>query len=454
MRATTWIERSGIPAAAVICAGFISSAHVNARMLGLQSLRVVEYPPPNIGAQTSEEIKERVGTLLDKISEVLTKPATEPKVPAVRESAVKPREIVYRGTFEEINNFFYDHKWTDGLPIIPPTIEAVEAMLKFTDRSPGDTIGILQPSCREATVWAVAVNGVMAGCRPEYMPLLVALIEAIAEPRFGLQHAGSTAGWTPLIILNGPIVKQLEFQTGQGVLRPHQKANVTIGRFLRLAMVNLAGFEVGSTDMACFGSNYFPVLAEAEDESPYESLSVNRGFNKGDNVVTVTSCLSMSYHFTSQGTAHDHLEILANEAKRELGGQYVQVMTIFGPEISPVLCMSPLVATELAKAGHSKQDIRKYIYEHARITASEFDRELGGLWPGFTIQKAVEDGMLSGIFLESEDPERLVPVMHSPDELLIVVSGSSSRNRNFITKQTGNQGLAVSKEIKIPATMH
>ena len=451
MRATTWIEKAGIPAVGIICAGFVSSAHAIARMLGLLSMRIVEYPPPNIGTQTKEEIKKHAGIVLGHVIQALTQPAPEPQMASPGEPETGPREIVVKGNLREVNDFFYDRQWTDGLPVIPPTVKAVEEMLKYTDRSPDEVLAVLQPSRREATPWSVAVNGVMAGCRPAYMPALTALIEAIAEPSFGLQHAGSTAGWTPLVILNGPIIKELNFNSGQGVLRPQRQANVTVSRFLRLAMMNLAGYQIGTTDLACFGTNYLPVLAEAEEESPYEPLSVERGFGKGSNVITVLSCLSMSYHFTSQETAEEHLQILADEVKRELGGQYVQVMTIFGPDISPVLCLSPLVASVLADAGYSKKDLRKYIFEHARIPASEFDKELAGLWGGFTACKAVEQGRLPRLFCETEDPQRMLPVMHHPDELLIVVSGSAVRNRSFVAKQTGDQGLAVSKEIRLPA---
>ncbi len=444
------MEKAGIPAVAVICTGFIPSAHTAARTLGLLSLRVVEYPPPNIGAQTFEEIRERKDMVADRVTAALTSAAPRSKLPPLKEPPFRPREIVARGSLNDIHRFFYEHKWTDGLPVVPPTLEAVEEMLEYTDRSPEETVGTLQPAKREATIWAIGVNGVMAGCRPEYMPLLIAMVEAIAEPRFGLQHAGSTAGWTPLIILNGPIAKELKFTSGQGVLRPHNQANITVSRFLRLAMVNLAGYQIGTTDMACFGRNYIPVLAEAEDESPYRPLSADRGFAKQSNVVTVLSCLSMSFHFTSQGTAEDHLEILANEAVREFGGQYVQVMTIFGPEITPVLCLSPLVASELAEAGYGKDDIRNYIFEHARIPASDFDRELAGLWVDFTAAKAVEEGRLSALFAQNSDPARLLPLLHCPEELLIVVAGSAGRNRNFFAQQTGNQGLAVSREIHLP----
>lgn len=451
MRATTWIERAGIPATGIICEGFVLSAHAIARMLGLQSMRVVEYPPPNIGTQTAEQIRGQARKILDKIVQALTEEQPKSEEALLNEPETDSRAIISRGDLGQVNDFFYQSQWTDGLPIIPPTLEAVDQMLKYTDRSPQDVLAVLQPARREASVWAVAVNGVMAGCSPPFMPLLIALIEAIADPRFGLQHAGSTAGWTPIIILNGSLIKELDFNAGLGVLRPSRKANVTVGRFLRLAMVNLAGYQMGTTDMACFGTNYLPVLAENEDESPYQPLSVDRGFAEGANVVTVQSCLAMSYHLCSQETAEEHLKILAREWKRELGSQYIQVMTIFGPEVTPLLCISPLVASVIAKAGYSKQDIKNYLYEHSKVPASEFDEELRGLWVGFTACKAVEQGKLPKPFCESEDPTRMLPVTHSPDEIQIVVSGSPSRNRNFIARQTGDQGLAVSKEIRLPA---
>ncbi len=421
-----------------------------AEMQGLPSMRIVEYPPPNIGTQSPEAIYEHTKPLIDGVIRALTEPPPPPRETVTKATGTKGRETVFSGTLEEVNEFFRQNQWTDGLPIIPPTLEAVDEMLKYTDRLPDEVIDVLLPANREATVRAIAVNGVMAGCRPEYMPVLLAAVEAIAEPRFGLQHGGSTAGWTLLIILNGPIIKELDFNFGQGVLRPQRQANITVARFLRLAMVNIAGYLLGTTDMATFGCNYIPVLAEAEDESPYEPLSVERGFEKGSNVVTVLSALNMSYQFTSLGTAEEHLRILTKEVTRELGGPVVRIMTIFGPEVSPVLCLSPLVASIIAEAGYSKTDIRQYIYDNAKIPAYEFDEQLAGLWPDFTVNKAVEQGKLPESFRLTEDPARMLPILHAPDELLIVVSGSATRNRNFIVSQCGNQGLAVSKEIKLP----
>ncbi|MCB2059913.1 MAG: hypothetical protein KDE21_05360, partial [Novosphingobium sp.] len=143
--------------------------------------KIVGHP----GAQTNEEIREfaRAVTAEQVIDNLLTQPeqAEFPEEPS-------PRDIVFRGTFEEVSAFFYEQEWSDGLPIVPPTIEKVEEFLGFTDRDPDEILGIALPESRAVTVWATAVNGVMAGCRPEYMPVLVALAEAMVDPIYGVEH--------------------------------------------------------------------------------------------------------------------------------------------------------------------------------------------------------------------------------------------------------------------------
>ncbi|MFC1820643.1 hypothetical protein ACFLZG_06120 [Thermodesulfobacteriota bacterium] len=413
-------------------------------------MRIVEYPPPNIGVEKPQQVQEKANSLVDGIIEAFTKVEPMPEPSLAKHDDVKPKEIIFLGNLDEANEFFYNNQWTDGLPIIPPTLEAVNNMLRYTDRSPDEMLGLLPPANRQATVWSVAVNGVMAGCRPEYMPVLLAIVEAILEPRFGIQEAGSTAGWTPMIVLNGPIIEELNFNAGLGVLRPQRKPNITIARFLRLYMVNVAGFIVGSTDMATFGLNYIPVLAEDENKSPYEPLSMDQGFRKGNNVVTILSVISTTYQFMSSGKAEDHLRTFAKEAVMELGTGFVRIMIVFGPEVSPLLCMSPLIASQIAEGGYSKDDIREYIYDHARIPAHEYTEHLQVYWPEYTITNAIEQGRLPKSFGLSEDPARMLPVLKRPDQLLIVVSGDQNRNRSFIAAQCGSQGLAVSKEINLP----
>ncbi|MBI2854120.1 MAG: hypothetical protein HYX87_04260 [Chloroflexi bacterium] len=413
-------------------------------------MRLLEYPPPNISVQTVDEVNSYTSRLVDGLIHELTTSDDETAY-GNQNLDWKSKDIVFKGDLGEVNEFFLQKRWSDGLPIIPPTIEAVEAMLKSAGRRPDEVIGTLVPGNRQATVWAIAVNGVMAGCRPEYMPLLIALVKAIAEPRFGLEHAGSTLGWTPLIILNGPIVKELDFNYGQGVFRPQKQANVSVSRFLRLCMMNIADYRLGETDMATFGRNYMPVLAENQYDSPWPPLSVDLGFAPSDNVVTVLSCGDMGLHYISVGNAEEHLQGLVNETIRVLGSQLVAILPRFGPEVHPVICLTPLVASILEKAGYNKKRIRMHLFEKARITAEQMDMHLSrqsqSVKSELSIKESVKLGKLPPDFGVSDDPRRLVPVVHNPDEFYIVVTGMPSRNRSCVIAQVGDQGLAVSKKI-------
>ena len=172
---------------------------------------------------------------------------------------------MFEGSFEEVNRLFLENGWSDGLPIVPPTKDKIDEFLAFTDLPPDEAIGKLLPDNRAATIWSVAVNGVMAGCRPEYMPILVALVEAMADPQYGVEHSGNTPGAETLIILNGPIIKQLGFNYKQGALRDGFQPNTSIGRFWRLYLRNVAGFLLHKNDKATFGNTWRVVLAENED---------------------------------------------------------------------------------------------------------------------------------------------------------------------------------------------
>jgi len=412
-------------------------------------MRLLEYPLPNIGAQTRDELYVSSVPLIDELVSLLTHAASSEATTGRKTTNSSPRDIVFKGTLQEVNDHFQERIWSDGLPIIPPTLETVEAFLSFTDRSPDEVIGLLPPTRLPATVWKVAVNGAMAGCHPEYMPVLLALAEAIADPAFGLEHVGTTAGMTPLIIVNGPITKQLGFNSGQGVMRPQAPANITVSRFLRLLMVNIAGYRLGEADMATFGRNYYPAIAEAEDESPWPPMSVDRGFAPGTNLVTVSGADSIAHSFLSDGPAENHLRIIAREVARELGGNLLVAMERFGGRIAPVLGLTPLVSGILADGGYSKDKVKQWIYERALIPARLFDEQLARIEAGYNLQESVKRGKLSERFALSDDPERLVPVLHEPDELQIVVCGAPNRNRSFVSGQFGKYGGDVSKEIKL-----
>ena len=164
-------------------------------------------------------------------------------------------------------------------------------VLAFTDRDAEEVIGRLSPDNRAATVWNVAVNGVMAGCRPEYMPILIALAEAMADPRYGVEHSGNTPGAETLIVLNGSLIKELNFNYEQGALRDGFQPNTAVGRFWRLYLRNVAGFLLHQNDKGTFGNTWRVVLAENEDaigDMGWTTLSEDLGAAKGENAITIS----------------------------------------------------------------------------------------------------------------------------------------------------------------------
>ena len=261
LRASAVCEAAGFPTSSLTCEGFVRQAAVTAVGIGMPNIPIA-LVPGHIGTKSAGELRRDIlEVTTDEVIRNLT------VAPAAKADSAEPapREIVVKGGFKAVNRYFIEHELSDGLPIVPPTREDVEAFLRYTDRDPDESLGTLLPDKRSATIWSIAVNGVMAGCRPEYMPILVALIEAMCDPQYGVEHSGNTPGGDTLIILNGPIIKSLDFNYTQGVLRDGFLPNTSIGRFWRLYLRNVAGFLLHKTDKATFGNTWRVVLAENED---------------------------------------------------------------------------------------------------------------------------------------------------------------------------------------------
>ncbi|MBI2906362.1 MAG: hypothetical protein HYX92_01760 [Chloroflexi bacterium] len=436
----------------VVGAPFVRQAKAVAKALGAENLAIAEYPGL-ILLDDDEDLRKKVAeVVVQRVVEGLTTPVAD----AVKPDEPGPRDIVFQGTLAEVQEFFHQNLWTDGLPIIPPTIEEIEKFLRFTDRSPDEVLGVVLPENREATIWNIAVNGVMSGCRPEYMPILIAVVEAVADPQFRIEDGGSTPGWEPIIILNGPIVKDLNFNYESGVMRVGRQPNTSIGRFLRLYMRNVAGLRIppGGTDKGSIAQTFNVVLAENEDavaELGWQPFSVDRGFKAGDNVVTVQSVVSISPPTYSGGqNAIGHLETIAEVIGRRAMAPWTPIGASQG-RFFPLFVMSPSVAGVIARGGFTKDDIRQYLYDNVKAEAG-FMEKLA--WQGgpthFTFCRAVEQGLISEEYCQSTDPERLVRVFLRPDWISIVVSGDPGRNQSKGYVQNQKQGWPTSKKVVLP----
>jgi hypothetical protein len=415
--------------------------------------------PGHPDLHSAGELERAIKTVtLDQVITALTlQPEGTKQVPEPH-----PKDVVFEGTFEEVNKFFYENKWQEGIPIVPPTVEKVEEFLRFTDRSPLDVLGVLLPDSREATVWNVAVNGVMAGCRPEYMPVLIALVEVMADPRYGVEHSSNTPGAEELITIHGPIIKELDFNYEQGALRVGYQANTSIGRFWRLYLRNVAGFLPHETDKATYGNTWRVVLAENEEvlaRIGWEPTSFDQGFKEGDNVVTVARHTSGGVIVSVFGSSADEvLPYLEDGLVRHIGWELPLFTTGtlgnpgWGCTERPHLILSPCIAEVIAKSGYSKQDLKQRLYDHARVPAWKVE-ELGK-WGNFftcSLCELVEAGVTPKQFCESEDPNRMVPIVCSPDDFLISVSGDPLRNNAYVFVHNGKLGYTTSKKIELPS---
>ena len=455
LRASAVAEEAGVPSVSLTCEGFIGQAATTASGLGLPSLPVAVVPG-HVDVQTVDELRANVlGVTVDGVVQGLTS-ATEKTVDPVEPEA---GDIVFEGTADEINRFFYENGWSDGLPIVPPTAARVDAFLRHTDRDPEEELGVLLPDRRSATVQTVAINGVMAGCRPEYMPVLVALIEAMADPRYGVEHSGNTPGAETLIIVNGPVIRRLGFNYQQGALRDGFQANTSIGRFWRLYLRNVAGFLPHKTDKGTFGNTWRVVLAENEDalaQMGWSTVAQDQGLGAGANAVTISRFTGGTVLASVFGTRPEEMiPYLADGIARLVAWEVVFTVGMSVGAQRPLLVLSPILAQTLARAGLSKQDVQRQLFAHARIPAWRFERYTGGwtnLLPGRpTLSDLVARGRAAPVFAESDDPERLVPVVEKAEDIMVAVSGDPLRTNAYVFAHNGILGYTTTKPIRLPA---
>jgi hypothetical protein len=452
LRASAICEAAGFPTSSLTCEGFVRQAAATSVGLGMPNIPVA-LVPGHIGTKTDKELRDDIlNVTLDEVVRNLT------AMPEGKGSGAEPRarDIVIRGGFTAVNQYFAEHEYSDGLPIVPPARAAIEAFLRYTDRDPDESLGILLPDKRSATIWSVAVNGVMAGCRPEYMPVLVALVEAMCDPRYGVEHSGNTPGGDTLIILNGPIIKALGFNYTQGALRDGFLPNTSVGRFWRLYLRNVAGFLLHQTDKATYGNTWRVVLAENEDvlaKIGWEPNSVEMGFAAGDNTVTIARYTGGgSLSSVSGSTPEQMLPYIADSVQRFNNWQVTFTTSHGMGTLRPLIVITPIIAEQLAKAGWSKLDVKRFIYRNARRPAHDFERQLRiwnirGVWD---LKADVEAGRIPKVFYESDDPNRLVPIVWKPEDYMIAVSGDPLRNNAYIFAHNGFLGYPVGKKIQLP----
>lgn len=403
------LEKRGIPGTVIHFETLENNARATTAKVGTP-LRLVAVPdsPENLA-------KERRAELANTIVNSMTVPLSQAERKTGTLCFEPPPRFAREGTLAQIQDYFYEQKWTDGLPIVPPTEENVALMLSGSRHAAAEIVTrSMLPEGWQVSVEKVAINAVMAGCQPEHMPVLLAAVEAFSKGGFA-STVRSTNSFSFMQVVNGPITREIKMNSGTNALGPGNRANAAIGRALRLFIYNLGG---GQNEVNLMGTQgnvgaYSFAFAENEAASPWEPLHVSCGFNRDESTVTVFS----------GGRSHTG-NMLHQDIKR-----LARDIAYFQWPSGIVALLSPAAARELSQQGLSKKNVEEQIWQNATLTMKEFrndhyyqrfiipilkGREMGGRkyrWPAY--------------YLDLPDDAR-VPVYPKDDVRVVVVGGEAN----------------------------
>ena len=437
----------------LVCEGFERQARATGRGLGFDRLPIAVMKG-HVDAQSYDDmVASFVGYTLEQIVSGLTTSIDWDDEGSAEPAAL---DVVASGTIDEIHRTFVANGWSDGLAIIPPTRERVEAFIAVTGHDPWRVLGTIRPSGRDVTVWAIAVNAVMAGCEAVQLPVLLALAEVLLDPHYGVEHSGNTTGADALVVINGSVIDDLGFNHGPGAMRDGAGApNTVVARWLRLFLRNVCGFTADEHDKATFGNSSRVVLAEDEGalaEIGWEPFAATFGHPAGTDAVTVARMNSGAMVGSVFGSTPEQIvPYLADGLARVTGWDLTHVCGLGQGHYSPLLVLSPVLARVFGRAGWSKAQVQQALYEHARIPAWRFEKLIGE-WTNLTagrrtLVELVGAGLVPPVFAETGDPDRLVPIVTSPDKLMIAVAGDPNRTNAYVFSNDGAHGDWTSKAI-------
>ncbi|MBN1568702.1 MAG: hypothetical protein JXA73_12715 [Acidobacteria bacterium] len=450
------LEKLGKPGVFVVGDNAIHTARMSAENLGMPSLRIVSLPSidyyPN--RLTVESIRPVARASIDSIIGALTRPLSpqekkqKPKIQRKTARTVSVTAGSYDSAIEKFNQLYLDNRWGDGLPLIPPTEQAVKRMLAGTRRPPDDVIGRVPYRNGVATVEKIAINAVMAGARPEYLPVIIAAMECLTEESTFTHMMSSEGSFTLAIMVSGPIARELKMNSGVGLLGHGWRANNTIGRAVRLSLINIGYLWPGEIDMALIGrpsSHTFYTLAENMEQSPWETFNVGLGYKPKDSCVTVSTVSSIGgtgIRIYGGGVVEPwDVKTVLNDIVRDVAGDrqtFAQYkLGVANPAAhlrKHIIVIHPELAIMLQGLGYNtKRSLRDYIYESTKVPYEELsEQEIRGLndrmntrrpdMDIFYAHDAIPEDRLP-VIKESLKPGGKVPVIN-PEDIHIIVSGS------------------------------
>lgn len=436
----------------IVARGFEANARFNAQHEGVSDIALA--PLPKAGVPLPKVIEET--KLGEKIAEEIIEGLTQrlisaPEPPdadeAVQETLAFSGES-YAEAVEGMEKYFLHHYWADGFPLVPPTAEAVNRMLEGTDLPRDHVVGVVEPEASEATIEKIAVNAVMAGCLPQYMPVLIAAVEAITAPDFDLRGIQCTAGLVgPLLIVSGPkLIEQLNINDSFSTIGPGWRANATIGRAVRLIITNLGRTRPGENDMKSFGTPFKYVMLMAENEAAYlgawQPLRVAEGFSYDQPTVSVMPAVSwqLEHLHPEDATTAKIVALLTRQAKVK----YDSFAVNWG--FDNLVIFNPTIFETFAMEGRSRADIQQALYEAIQIPCGEF---FDGKEPSDDTGPIKIPAALMAKC--KADPKALVHLLARPENVKIIVAGGPGpRMMAYVGTWGFGHSYFVTKPVKPP----
>ncbi|HWM47887.1 MAG TPA: UGSC family (seleno)protein [Xanthobacteraceae bacterium] len=411
------LEQAGVPSVAVHTHVFARLAQATARAAGMPRTRQAYVPQPIVD-QTPEQLRAYIEghdpvskrPFMQELIEGLTKSLDDEDLKGLTFERSTPR-LLAPDTEDNLQKLFVENNWTDFLPVILPTEERVAAMLKGTSRKPDEVVARLRPAAFrefwEITVEKVAVNAVMAGAKPEYLPVILALIASGQTAR-----SSSTTSFAVLGVVNGPIRDEIGMNSGIGAMGPYNHANATIGRAYNLASINGQGGSVpGESYMGSLGNwyNYSAVFPEAEERSPWQPFHVQKGFKPTDSTVSVF----FGGWYTNAGYG----------PRATWQEKFRHCLAASEHHNPPLLVIDPIAARLFHKMGFdTKEKLIRWLHDNAQLPAREFwDNQ----WIQTLVKPLAEAGVEPWASKLKADPDELVTMFDEQDIHIVVTGGET-----------------------------
>jgi hypothetical protein len=386
-----------------------------------------------LGGLSDPQLIERAAKLSDSVREQLRKAPAVPPPPPVPTA----QRVAAPADAALLQEWFFERKWSDGFPLIAPTPEAVARMVAGSGRAAGAVIGVVPPRRGVATVEQIAVNAVIAGCRPQHMPVLIAAVDAMLDPAFNLASVQATTHpVAPLLIVHGPIAGELKLNAGAGTFGPGSMSNAVLGRAVRLILWNIGGAHAGAADRSTHGapSKYSFCIAENIEASPWGPFIAGRGLPANASAVTVFGGEpphNINDH--EHGDAEGILQVAA-DVMRTLGSNtwfiawhgQKQLLLILGPEH----------AASIASSGWSRRQVQEYLHRETSRRRDELIH--GGMY-----------GMRDWTPAVNALPmDALIPIVPFPDDILVLVAGGEGKHSAALPSFGAT--VAVTRQIELP----